>query len=125
MSTTLSPARQAHSNSPTIVEGDAGLQAFLAAAQQEAQENWEVMHAQNAPKMVEKVVVDQGEVIEKDAEAVMEFEQEVVHKVKPPSRKLMTHMVVVVPCPSCEVILTSMVVDCVSPAAQCSQCRSL
>ncbi|KAJ3781133.1 hypothetical protein GGU10DRAFT_379856 [Lentinula aff. detonsa] len=62
MSTTLSPARQAHSNSPTIVEGDAGLQAFLAAAQQEAQEKWE------------------GEVIEKDAEAVMEFEQEVVHK---------------------------------------------
>ncbi|KAJ3791701.1 hypothetical protein GGU11DRAFT_826568, partial [Lentinula aff. detonsa] len=99
MSTTLSSARPARSPTPVLNEEDAELQAFLAAAQREAQEKWRRLREEKASGNVvdERKVVEEKEVVEEDVDGVVEVEKEIVPKVEPKPRKEVLKMVAGMP----------------------------
>ncbi|KAJ3795103.1 hypothetical protein GGU11DRAFT_879388, partial [Lentinula aff. detonsa] len=108
MSTTSSPTRPVRS--PTLVnnEEEAELQAFLAAAQHEAQEKWGRLRAAKMSEVAAQVAgvgaVVENAVIE-NMEVVSEKEERVVVlKVEPPHKKFVTRMVAIGPHPGREVI---------------------
>ncbi|KAJ3780477.1 hypothetical protein GGU10DRAFT_380587 [Lentinula aff. detonsa] len=104
MSTTSSPTRPARSPTPILNEEDTELQAFLAAAKREAQEKWEKLRAMRVSGVVEKALTEGEEVvgvkvnIEKDIDDVIGEEEEVVPKVEPKPRKVVTRMITGMPC---------------------------
>ncbi|KAJ3779477.1 hypothetical protein GGU10DRAFT_337989, partial [Lentinula aff. detonsa] len=84
MSTTSSPARPVRSPTPVLNKEDVELQAFLAAAQREAQEKWEKLRAAKTSGVVGKVVEGEAGVVglkENVVEGVAEEEEEVVLKI--------------------------------------------
>ncbi|KAJ3791695.1 hypothetical protein GGU11DRAFT_812685 [Lentinula aff. detonsa] len=84
MSTTSSPARPVRSPTPVLNKEDVELQAFLAAAQREAQEKWEKLRAAKTSGVVGKVVEGEAGVVgskENVVEGVAEEEEEVVPKI--------------------------------------------
>ncbi|KAJ3779999.1 hypothetical protein GGU10DRAFT_337541 [Lentinula aff. detonsa] len=99
MSTTSSPTRPARSPTPVLNEEDTELQAFLAAAQREAQEKWRRLREEKATGsvVIERKDVEGDEVVEKGVDAVVEVQKEVVPKVEPKPRKVTVRMVVGLP----------------------------
>ncbi|KAJ3780340.1 hypothetical protein GGU10DRAFT_380774 [Lentinula aff. detonsa] len=83
MSTTSSPACPVHSPTPVLNEEDAELQAFLVAMKREAQEKWEKLRAVKTSGV--------------DVDAIMGVDEEVVPKVEPKPRKMITRMVAEIP----------------------------
>ncbi|KAJ3780206.1 hypothetical protein GGU10DRAFT_381021 [Lentinula aff. detonsa] len=99
MSTASSPTRPAHSPTPVLNEEDAELQAFLAAAQREAQEKWRRLREEKASGNVvdERKVVGEKEVVEEDVDDVVVGEKKVILKVEPRPRKVAIKMVAGMP----------------------------
>ncbi|KAJ3780225.1 hypothetical protein GGU10DRAFT_337345 [Lentinula aff. detonsa] len=101
MSTTSSPAHPVRSPTPVLNEEDVELQAFLAAAQREAQEKWEKLQAAKTSGVVGKVVEGEAGVVGLKENVVggvaEEEEEEVVPKVEPRPRKVVAKMVAGLP----------------------------
>ncbi|KAJ3781135.1 hypothetical protein GGU10DRAFT_379851 [Lentinula aff. detonsa] len=95
MSTTSSPTHPARSPSPVLNEEEAELQAYLAAAQREAQEKWKRLREEKTlgGGADERKIVEEKEIVEED----VEVEKEVVPKAEPRPRKVAIKMVAGVP----------------------------
>ncbi|KAJ3780241.1 hypothetical protein GGU10DRAFT_380954 [Lentinula aff. detonsa] len=105
MSVTSSPTRPARSPTLVLNEEDTELQAFLAAAQREAQEKWRRLREEKVTGSVvtERKAVKEEEVDEKGVDAVVEVQKEVTPKVEPRPCKVTVRMVAGLPC-GCEMI---------------------
>ncbi|KAJ3792489.1 hypothetical protein GGU11DRAFT_749976 [Lentinula aff. detonsa] len=99
MSTTSSPTRPARSPTPVLNEEDTEIQAFLAAAQREAQEKWRRLREEKAMGsiVIEQKDVEEDEVVEKGVNAVVKVQKEVVPKVELKPRKVTIRMVAGLP----------------------------
>ncbi|KAJ3791938.1 hypothetical protein GGU11DRAFT_750821 [Lentinula aff. detonsa] len=99
MSTTSSPACPARSLSLVLNEEEAELQAYLAAAQREAQEKWKRLRKEKAlgGGACERKIVEEKGVVEEHVDDVVEEETEVIPKVEPRPRKVVPKMVAGLP----------------------------
>ncbi|KAJ3791755.1 hypothetical protein GGU11DRAFT_825116 [Lentinula aff. detonsa] len=99
MSATSSPARPARSLSPVLNEEEAELQAYLAAAQREAQEKWKRLREEKAlgGGAGEHKIVEEKGVVEEHVDDVVGEETEVVPKVESRPRKVASKMVAGLP----------------------------
>ncbi|KAJ3779667.1 hypothetical protein GGU10DRAFT_382042 [Lentinula aff. detonsa] len=99
MSATWSPACPARSLSPVLNEEEAELQAYLAAAQREAQEKWKRLREEKAlgGGAGECKIVEEKGVVEEHVDDVVGEETEVVPKVESRPQKVASKMVAGLP----------------------------